>query len=208
MTAKGHFCLGAYLIESENYECLLDNLQQPFETISNLNSINVNGNTFAVEKFMGGDLKFLLLFSGLNAANSDFSCIYCHCGSGAYYEKTDRSKQWYMSQEWSMIDSLKGARSFSISERLRREVRSTGKKEDIAKRLGYAREPISSTIPFQNYVIDLLHMFLRISDVLFENLISFLTKLETIELISQGGPIFQDRYLNIFYYYLKRKCHN
>ena len=39
--------------------------------------IEVNGNTVKLNVIAGGDMKFMLIILGLNAANSKYACIWC-----------------------------------------------------------------------------------------------------------------------------------
>ena len=44
---------------------------------------------------MGGDMKFLLLIYGLDAANGQYSCLWCKCPA---------SERWDMAKQWSFSD--------------------------------------------------------------------------------------------------------
>ncbi len=64
----------------ENYESLGEALQSVFTEINELiaeKEIEVNGNTVKLNVVVGGDMKFMLITLGLNAANSKYSCIWC-----------------------------------------------------------------------------------------------------------------------------------
>ena len=66
--------------------------------------------------------------------------------------------------DWSIIDKQKGARSIEESSH------SIGQN-------GYANEPIIR-IPFHRVIVDMLHLFLRISDVLYDLFIKDLKQLD------------------------------
>ncbi|RNA32685.1 hypothetical protein BpHYR1_042696 [Brachionus plicatilis] len=71
--------------------------------------------------------------------------------------------------------------------------------------LGYKCKPIISEIPYSNYIIDLLHLFLRVSDVLFEFLISELFGLDKFGVSSVFD---EDKHLNLskLFNFVKSEC--
>ena len=80
-----------------------------------------------------------------------------------------------MSLEWSLMDAKKGART--IEEITEKAKLSTKNKQ----RFNCCRRPAFSFIPLKQVIIDSLHMFLRISDVLINLLIRDLRVLDGIE---------------------------
>jgi hypothetical protein len=58
------------------------------------------------------------------------------------------------------------------------------KKNDLKK--GYVKEPIAIGFKFEKVVIDMLHLFLRITDVLEQNLL--IIKLKTLDAANNSGP--------------------
>lgn len=93
----------AILKVPEEYDSLEKALTDIVKEASELQSIEVNGHTHKIEYFLGGDLKFLALVCGIEAANGTFSCVWCKCPS------TDR---WDTTKEWSAFDSSKGAQNY------------------------------------------------------------------------------------------------
>ena len=61
-----------------------------------------------IEYFLGGDLKFLAIVCGIEAANAKYACIWCKCSN------SDRGD---MSKEWSAFDVSKGARTIDEIEK-------------------------------------------------------------------------------------------
>jgi hypothetical protein len=47
------------------------------EQIANLIEIVIDEIRYKIEKFVGGDLEFLSLLLGINAANKNQACIWC-----------------------------------------------------------------------------------------------------------------------------------
>ena len=103
---------------------------------------------------MGGDLKFLAMIYGIESATSTYSCIWCKC---------PKSKRWDMSQKWSLLSSEKSHLPKSNKNKF-----------------NCVHEPLFPFIPLQCVVIDTLHMFLRISDVLTNLLIQELRLLDGV----------------------------
>ena len=134
-----------------------------------------------IEYFLGGDWKFLALVCGLGRANEDYACVWCKC---------PRQQQWDTSKKWSINDPTFAARTIDKIARF-----STGKKFNCKAR------PLFDFIPVDHVIIDTLHLFLRISDVLIDLLIRELTKSDAIEknkTFSDGFP--RDKYKHMASY--------
>ena len=116
-----------------------------------------------IEYFLGGDLKFLAIVCGIEAANAKYACIWCKCAS---------SDRWDMSMDWSAFDKFKGARTVDEIEQL--------SKLSKAKCFSCCAVPIFKFIPIDHVIIDTLHLFLRISDVLINLLIQDLRRQDGI----------------------------
>ena len=101
-------------------------------------------------------MKMLAIVMGINAANSVQPCTHCKCPASEFHDT---------SKVWSITDSNLGARTVENA------LESVGKD-------GQLHEPIITFIPFYNFVPDLLHLNLRISEVLFEHVFNELVKLD------------------------------
>ena len=102
---------------------------------------------YTLEYFLGGDLKFLALVCGINAANGTYSCVWCKCPAGDH---------WDMTKSWSFTDTSQGARTIGEIETL--------SKKSASKCLGCINVPIFKAIPIDHVIIDTLHLFLRIAN--------------------------------------------
>ena len=151
----------------EEYDKLAEALKDLLDEIKNLGSLQVDGTTYHLEYFLGADMKFLAMCVGIESANSHFSCVWCKCPADERYDVKKR---------WSFKDVDKGART--IEEIQRRSTLSKSKKKD---KFGYIRMPLFPTIPIDHIIPDILHLFLRISDVLINLLILDLRRLDGIE---------------------------
>ena len=78
-----------------------------------------------------------------------------------------------MDRSWSLTDTDKGARTIEENEQISKEPKSK-------KRFNVSRPPLFPTIPLTNVVIDNLHLFLRVFDVLMRLLIDKLKRQDAI----------------------------
>ena len=101
-------------------------------------------------------MKMLALTMGINAANSGCPCPHCTCPVEKFHDTT---------KVWSLTDLTFGAR---LHENALPSIGINGQ----------INEPIISFIPFSNFVPDLLHMNLRISENLFEHVFDDLVKMD------------------------------
>ena len=105
-TATGNYTLGIFEVDVENYASMSVCLKELAEQIKALNEVEIAGKTFAIKKYLGGDLKFLAAAMGLNAANSRFPCVWCTITNEQFKESDD--------YESSISDPAKGARTLEM----------------------------------------------------------------------------------------------
>ena len=117
--------------------------------VEQLDCIEVNGINFKLEVFLSGDWKFLALILGLDAANSNHSCLWCKCPSK---ERHDLIKM------WSLTDRKHGARWIE-------EIIAKFSLPKSVERYNCSHRPVFPSIPI-DHVMDTLHLFLRITDLL------------------------------------------
>jgi len=103
-----------------------------------------------------GDVKFLATTCGIEQANAKYSSIWCKCPA---------EKRSDLTLEWSITDTKKGARTIKEIE----ESSKLGKRNK--NRFSCCHKPRFPFIPIERVVIDSLHLFLRIADVLINLLI-------------------------------------
>ena len=144
----------------ENNKSLKVALADLIEEFEGLTSVDVNGRSIAIEKYLGGDLKFLNQIMGIGGFASTFSCVWCKCPKGERFD---------MSKTWSMNDATKGARKIS-------EICSlAGKKKD---NFNCVCQPLFLSVPLVNVVPDTLHLFIRIADQMVYHIIKYLQDLD------------------------------
>ena len=166
---------------AENYENLAAALEDICNEGKQLKSITIDDKSYEIETYLGGDLKFLAMVCGIDAANCEHACVWCKC---------PRLQRWDMSQEWSISDITKGARTVEEIARF-----ASMKQQ----KFNCSRKPLFSFIPIHRVIIDTLHLFLRISDVLINLLIR---DLRTADGINRDG----DKYIKVYEQFLNDKC--
>ncbi|CAB4031444.1 Hypothetical predicted protein [Paramuricea clavata] len=112
-----------------------------------------------------GDWKFLACICGLGAAISTHPCIWCKCPLYDNYDGTN---------EWSMVDTNKGARTI-------KEIEEKSKQGSRGEKCNVKHSPLFPTIPLDHVAIDSLHLFLRIADNLINLLILEFWRLDAID---------------------------
>ena len=171
----------------EKYDTLKLALKDLIAEITTLTSIIVDDKTYTINYYLGGDWKFLALVTGtctliilisisiiiqnfhlssstgIDSASSQYSCIWCKCSSKERYNPEVK---------WSVTDGIHGARSTQENITL-----AAGSK----KKFNVSNPPIFPSIPLQNVVIDNLHLFLRVSDVLIDLLIMELKRQDSLD---------------------------
>ena len=133
--------------------------------MKHLKSINVDGKQFTLEFYLGGDWKFLALVTGIEAATSKYFCVWCKCPCD----------ERHVSGTWSALDPKNGAWTVKETQELsKQKKRSTDK-------FCFVQQPLFPMIEIKNVVPDILHLFLRICDVLVNLLILELRRMDGIE---------------------------
>ncbi len=84
----------------ENLKAALHDIASDVESLV---TIGVNGTTFEVEYYLGGDWKFLALATGIDSASSKYACTYLVQMSG--------TRASHLGEKWSMLDPTLEARS-------------------------------------------------------------------------------------------------
>lgn len=167
-SASGNHTI-AILKVAENYDELAAGLEDIIKEATDLEVLTINDKVFKLQFFLGGDWKFLAVVCGLESATSEYACIWCKCPKG---------QRWDMNLTWSLADPSKGGRT----------VQEIAEKSKLAKtsksRYNCRRKPLFPFVPLERVVIDYLHLFLRISDVLINLLIRDLRTLDGVEKIT------------------------
>jgi len=79
MSSKGNRTI-AVVNGPEDYHTVCDSLKKSLEEINKFiaqKSIDIDGKNYALDFFLGGDYKILLIVMGLSSATSDYACLWC-----------------------------------------------------------------------------------------------------------------------------------
>lgn len=95
MREKGNYFL-AIAKTTENYDDLNESLSSLIDEMASLKSIKINGFSYDIEYFLGGDWKSLACVCGLGAANSNCACIWCKCPKD---QRFDIKKKWSLTSK-------------------------------------------------------------------------------------------------------------
>lgn len=149
----------------EEYLTLKTSLSTIFNEINDLiekGSLSIDGYDIKLNFFLGGDLKFLLMIMGMNAACSHYACLWC---------KVHKENRWDTSKSYD----------YYYSDEMKRTLQDL---EDLCKlkdgNYGCINEPLLK-IELTNVVPDELHLLLRITDVLLKNVIDEATERDAVE---------------------------
>ncbi len=153
MSSKGNRTIGV-VNGPEHYETIETSFS---EFINDINSVNQNGKIkvndteVAVELFLGGDYKFLLMAMGMSGATSDHTCLWC---------KVHKLLRWDMSKDLSYYN-----------EELNRTLQEIKELSSSSKTFSCVKRPLFNIL-LDHIILDELHLMLRITDRMTENLIT------------------------------------
>jgi hypothetical protein len=192
--ASGNYTLGIFEIESENYASVTECFKEIIEEIANLNTIIVQETELKIVYYYAGDWKMLANSLGIQGANSRYPCVWCKCAKENFYDTT---------QTWSISDTKRGARTHQEQA----AILAHPKPKEIIT-FGYIRVPIfKDIIPLSRYMIDMLHLFLRISDTLFNLLVKDCSLADSFDMgaISKFDVSLY-KHMNSLQHFLNEKC--
>ena len=138
-------------IECEKYDQIKLALEEMLGLIKDIKALYINGTSYNVDFFLGGDLKFIAMIFGIQCANAHHSCPWCHFDSSIAVDIV--ADEWPITRTHEMADICMNT-------------------------LGYDKKAIVDFIPFLRVILDTLHLGLRITDKIFE---AFVKKLGEID---------------------------
>ena len=147
----------------EKYEYLSEAVKGTANEIQSIEPITIDGHQFKIEFYLGADMKYLAIFLSLQAANAKYSCIWCKCPAA---ERHDTS------QSWCSVED--GGRKVQ-------EIQHLATLSKNKEKYGCIQQPLFPSIPIHRVIPDILHLFLRICDVLINLLILKLRTMDGIE---------------------------
>ena len=114
------------------------------------NGVEIDGQHIKINWFLCSDWKFLAAFLGLNAAQSEFFCLWCHCDKSQISDLDKPQNYWKITRTY--VTCVEDAT-----------------KADTDGRKGCMDDPLFK-VDFKKIIPDTLHLFLRTSEILVENL--------------------------------------
>ena len=181
-SVNGNHSIGIFKVSESDYHGLQCALKDIILEAKDLESVTIDNNTYSIQYFLGGDMKFLALVCGIDSATCTHSCIWCKC------PKEERHN---MKFKWSITNTQQGARTVEEITTLSKLSKNNKNKYNCSY------EPIFSFIPIHRVVIDTLHLFLWITDVLINLLIHDIRILDGINnsKVTSNMVVYQ-RFLN------------
>lgn len=155
MSSSGNHTV-AIVKGSESYSTLKESFSNVFSEINEAikqGHITVNDYEYNLEFFLGGDYKFLLLMMGMKGATS-IACLWC---------KIAKDLRWRMGSTLDHYNS-------SPLRRTLEEMTKMSQKKGTQDKYSCEHEPLLK-IELGHVVLDELHLLLRITDVLINNLV-------------------------------------
>jgi hypothetical protein len=187
-SVSGNYSIGIFRVDQESYETVSKWLSKIWSELVKHDSFKFEEKTIRIEYLIGSDWMMMSYMLGLYGPNSKFPCLWCEISSKDLHLVIEDDKQ------------IK--RSFSRQESI---VKEKNKKEE---HFGYKFYAVIKDIPHIKFVLDSLHLFLRISDVLFDLLINDIADSDKFTNSSIFNP---EKHigLNSFFEYLKKnKIHS
>jgi hypothetical protein len=168
-TASGTYIVGIFRVEKEDYDELQKCLKEIKQDFYSLDSIEIESKNdkkktiYKIEKFLGGDWKFLQTVLGITAANSNFFCLCCEAKRHHVDQYNYESVLYSLTEKYGNNRTIEKARKV-IERRINKNM-NKGKKQNKEEEefFGYKFIPIFDFIEFAKVIPDLMHLFNRIS---------------------------------------------
>ncbi|CAF3406747.1 unnamed protein product [Rotaria sp. Silwood2] len=187
-TARRLVPVGIFEIQKESNELLRKTLPKDFlDSIQSVKQLQINQKKSVTVKIrLGGDYQNAVYVFGLAGIHSNYPCVFC-TQNKAYLHVTEKNtvceeevwvgsgknrkkqKQKKIVNPTSVYDPTLGARTLAEkSDCLKRRETNRSNNE-----LGYQSEPLFGNLfEFSDYVLDILHMRLRIFDIILKDILS------------------------------------
>lgn len=187
-TARKLVPVGIFEIQKESNELLRKTLPKDFlDSIQSVKHLNVTRKkSVAVKIRLGGDFQNSVYVFGLAGVHCNYPCVFC-TQSKSYLHVTEKNteceeevwvgtgknrkkeKKKIIVNPTSSYDPTRGARSLEE----KRACLAKKEKDGTNNELGYQSEPLFGDLfEFHDYVIDNLHMRLRIFDIILKDILS------------------------------------
>ena len=148
----------------ENYETLKGSLFNLFREINELirtGTILIDREHVKLECFLGGDMKFLLMILGVASATSNHACLWCKVHNDYRWDRSKADMTFY---------------NLDPNRRTLADIKQCSR----SKCFGYINEPLID-IALDHIVPDELHLLLRVTDRILQNVIDEVLERDAIE---------------------------
>ena len=180
-TASGSYLFALAPYEKENYEQIAPLMTKTWDLIEGLHRVEINNVIKYIDLFVCADYKMNLNLAGLKMANSLEPCIYC-TASKRYLHELGEKRNVLVNRTLTILDN--GKKVCEILDEDFYDIALYDYIEDENDSRWIHSDKMLIKLPINRFIIDLLHLFLRVSDKLFVNLI------EKIKIIDK----FSDKY--------------
>jgi hypothetical protein len=133
-----------------------------------LDGIKIGEQQLGIQFKLGGDLFFIAHMMGINNANSKHPCPWCSFNAKKTIE---------INKEWPISRSHEESKKKLLIPPTKKKKKNDASVTDT-QTLGYKYEPIIDFISYDNVVVDVLHLLLRVSEKIFVSLIKKINVLE------------------------------
>lgn len=180
-TASGSYLFALAPYEKENYDQITPLMSRTWDLIKGLSHVEINNEVKYIDLFVCADYKMNLNLAGLKMANSLEPCLYCNASKRHLHELGEKRKV-IVYATLAKLDN--GKKICEILDEDFYDIALYDYINDENDSHWIHSEKMLIKLPINRFIIDLLHLFLRVSDKLFSNLI------ETIKTIDK----FSDKY--------------
>jgi hypothetical protein len=155
---NGAYQIGIFQIQIENYNSISIWMSKIWEKCQEFKELIIDDAKFSIIYYFGSDYKMDSIVLGLFGAASNYPCIYCKSHASELHSPPDKSLYRSNADHLNIITGPKSREHY-----------------------GYKEISLISNIPYDNVVIDLLHLILRFTDRIFHLLIADLCSIDNYE---------------------------
>jgi hypothetical protein len=174
-TASGSYLFALTPLEKENYDEIATMITKIWDSVKDLTQVEIGNVTKYIDLFVCTDYKMSLNLAGLKGANSSEPCIYCTAEKDYLFKEGERRRV-LVDDTLTILDNGK-----KICEVLDEDFYDFAAyeyiKDENQSKWIHANKMLIK-LPIFRFIIDLLHLFLRIPDKLFLNLIEEIKKID------------------------------
>ena len=170
-TASGTYLLGIFEVENDDYNEIKAAIEPISRELQEIKSIQIHDDEYLIEQVLVNDMKAQNDILGLKCANSNHPCPNC------IYKKNSTNKENYMTETWSIRGETSRMSTFYKS--IIQDIQIKGKCSKFDGTYCQVNPPLFPHITSDRNIVDMLHLFLRITDKLTQLLFKQIDSFET-----------------------------